>query len=349
MKVFISWSGERSNRIAETLKKWIKQVIQSVEPFVSSQDIPKGARWSTDIAKELQDSNFGILCVTKDNYQEPWLLFEAGALSKTMDKSFVVPLLFDLDPSDLSNSPLLQFQATSFSEDEIKKLIYTMNAANEVKLDSHLLDEAFGVWYPQLEKSLSEISSTLIDNKVDGDNSATEKSSQILEEVLALSRENQKLLRNPEIRPSDESSKIINLLNRLCSQVDRNEEFIRRRRKLSPQSLDELYSLSLKTHNRDKASLVFLSFFKEDYPFIYDWGKELLDTIKSNKSQDQKREALHEFLEFLDFFSRSRLVASKDDNRLYREILMILSEELEKILLEHHSHNTNDEDMFVVK
>ena len=39
VKVFISWSGERSKKIAKALKKWIKNVIQSVEPFVSSEDI----------------------------------------------------------------------------------------------------------------------------------------------------------------------------------------------------------------------------------------------------------------------------------------------------------------------
>lgn len=101
MKVFISWSGNISWKVAVIFRDWLPSVIQSVEPYVSSEDIDKGARWSTDIAKELEDSTFGILCVTKENLEAPWLSFEAGALSKTMEKSFVTPFLFDIKRSEV--------------------------------------------------------------------------------------------------------------------------------------------------------------------------------------------------------------------------------------------------------
>ena len=84
MKVFISWSGEKSHKIANILREWMPCVIQSIKPYVSSKDIDKGARWSTDIAKELEDSYFGIICVTKSNINAPWINFEAGALSKAV-------------------------------------------------------------------------------------------------------------------------------------------------------------------------------------------------------------------------------------------------------------------------
>src|SRR4051794_22380020 len=79
MKVFISWSGDKSKATAEALRMWLKLVIQSVEPFVSSVDIAKGDRGLNVIANELAESSFGIICVTRDNNLAPWINFEAGA------------------------------------------------------------------------------------------------------------------------------------------------------------------------------------------------------------------------------------------------------------------------------
>ncbi len=49
MKVFISWSGPRSQLLAEALKVWIHDVIQSVECFCSTDDIRAGQRWNNEV------------------------------------------------------------------------------------------------------------------------------------------------------------------------------------------------------------------------------------------------------------------------------------------------------------
>lgn len=197
MKVFLSWSGHKSHQVALVLRDWLPSVIQSLTPYVSSEDIDKGARWSTDIAKELEDSTFGILCVTKDNLEAPWLLFEAGALSKMMDKSSVCPFIFDLKMAEV-NGPILQFQSTTFDKNDIKKLLLTLNkACGDTGLKEDLLSKTFDVWWPNLEESLKAIK---------GEPSEEEKTStdkdfrnKMLEEILELSRTNQKLLRSPEV------------------------------------------------------------------------------------------------------------------------------------------------------
>jgi hypothetical protein len=82
MKVFISWSGARSRIVAEALRSWLPDIINAVEPFVSELDIDRGAVGTEVIARQLRDSAFGIVCLTRDNQTRPWINYEAGALSK---------------------------------------------------------------------------------------------------------------------------------------------------------------------------------------------------------------------------------------------------------------------------
>ena len=107
MKIFISWSGERSQKIAELFKDWIQCVIQAAKPWISSHDVDRGALWYTEISKTLADSQFGILCLTPENKTEPWILFEAGALAKGIEENRVCTLLIDLKNTDIGN-PLAQ-------------------------------------------------------------------------------------------------------------------------------------------------------------------------------------------------------------------------------------------------
>ena len=197
MKVFLSWSGSKSHKVAMTLRDWLPSVIQSIEPYVSSEDIDKGARWSTDIAKELEDSGFGILCVTKENLHAPWLTFEAGALSKKLEKSYVSPFLFDIKRSEI-NGPILQFQSTVHNQEDVLKLIKTMNkACGDTKLSDERIDKAFKVWYPKLQAELKKVTEEFKVSDIVIEEPEKEKQ-EILEELLELTRINQKILRSPE-------------------------------------------------------------------------------------------------------------------------------------------------------
>lgn len=195
MKVFISWSGHKSFKVAKILKEWIPCVIPYIEPYLSSEDIDKGTRWSTDIATELEAADFGILCVTKDNLNSTWLNFEAGALSKAIEKSRVCPFLFDLRPSDISNSPILQFQMTNIDRDDIFKLFQSMNnCLNDEKIEDERLKKMFSLVWLELDRALKEVEKNdeLVPEK------EPENAGRIWDEMLTLLRTQQMILSNPE-------------------------------------------------------------------------------------------------------------------------------------------------------
>lgn len=75
MRIFISWSGERAEKVAMALGSFLGDVLPPVQPFVSSSDIEKGSRWNNEIARNLDLAGFGIVCVTRDRLRAPWLQF----------------------------------------------------------------------------------------------------------------------------------------------------------------------------------------------------------------------------------------------------------------------------------
>lgn len=196
MKIFLSWSGAKSLEVAKILKEYIPCVIQNAAPYFSSSDIDKGARWSTDIAKELEEANFGILCVTKENIQSQWLNFEAGALSKAIDKAKVCPFLFDLKPSDIKESPILQFQMTNYDKEDIFKLFQSINGClGDKKLEEFMLEKMFSTFWTQIDEALKKIGLPPSEKK---EKETEDNQSSILEEMLELLRYQQVLLRDPE-------------------------------------------------------------------------------------------------------------------------------------------------------
>ena len=126
MKVFISWSGERSKLLAEALRDMLPHLINAVEPWLSASAIEAGSRWGSDIARKLAATSFGILCLTPENLNEPWILFEAGAISKAVEKSRVVPYLLDLKSSDIED-PLGQFQHIEADKDGTWSLVEALH------------------------------------------------------------------------------------------------------------------------------------------------------------------------------------------------------------------------------
>lgn len=155
MNVFISWSGEESKAYAEVFRQWLPKIIQACDPFYSPEDIKAGMRWSVEIADKLQETEIGILCLTRDNLNAPWLMFEAGALSKQLE-SRVCPILFGLSPADIQG-PLTQFQLNEFCPDGVYRVLSSINDLSKPnRLSLEVLKDSFDKWWPDLDSSISK-------------------------------------------------------------------------------------------------------------------------------------------------------------------------------------------------
>ncbi|MBZ5508390.1 MAG: toll/interleukin-1 receptor domain-containing protein [Acidobacteriia bacterium] len=154
MKVFISWSGNLSHKIALILKDWLPNVVPSIDDaWVSSESISKGSQWSHETTKALAESDYGIICLVPENLHEPWLNFEAGAIFRAFHSSRVSPFLFGLVPKQVEG-PLALFQATEYSKDDIRKLIHSINKVGLNAIASRELNDLFDQHWPRLEQSL---------------------------------------------------------------------------------------------------------------------------------------------------------------------------------------------------
>lgn len=184
MKVFISWSGDTGKAFAKVLHGWLPSVLQAVKPFFSPDDIAKGARWSSEVGGELEASHVGIVVVTQESLSAPWIMFEAGALSKSVGRSRVVPLLVDLEPGDI-RGPLMQFNCARFESSEMKRLLRMLNSElKDSALTDDVLESVFSMWWPTLEAQGSELLRQAARNEPIS--RRTEK--ELLEEIVGLAR-----------------------------------------------------------------------------------------------------------------------------------------------------------------
>jgi hypothetical protein len=179
--VFISWSGDRSLKLATALNGWLKMVIQTIDPWFSGRDIPSGERWDRLLGESLQRSSVGVFCITRENLNSPWLLFEAGAVSKSLTRGRMIPLLLDLTRAELRD-PLAQFQALECSKDGIRRLVEDLHTLTDSKVSKEQQASLFEALWPILEKDLTPLKS-MEENRI-ATKMTTPSPDDILREIL---------------------------------------------------------------------------------------------------------------------------------------------------------------------
>ncbi len=259
MKVFISWSGERSKGFAHILRDWIPLVLHYVEPWLSEADIAAGERWGEAIAKELEASNFGIICVTQENVNSQWLLFEAGALAKSMQDSRVIPLLLDLELRDFSG-PLTQFQSKKVEKEGISEVIHSINKFADHAVQEIRAKQLFEALWPEFEKKVADIPKQASATK----HSRTQN--EILEELVSGVRALDSRLRDAS------------------EDMPRSNRF--RKFRFHPMMIHELTHMIGSEPNDPIAILFVASMFREDIPWLYEIGVEAYHSARTGTPEE---------------------------------------------------------------
>lgn len=259
MKVFISWSSERSHSLGDALHEWIPLVLHYVEPWLSQADIEAGQRWAEQVAKELEASNFGIICVTRENVGSPWVLFEAGALAKSMQGTRVIPLLLDLEVRDITG-PLAQFQAKKVERTGLLEVIQSLNQLAPHPVPDDRVTQLFDALWPELEKKVAAIP------KASAQAKHARPQPEILEELVT------------SIRSLD---------SRFREIVDEGPRGFRHRmRRFHPMMLHELSRMLGGKRGDPIALLVIASIFRDDMPWMYELGIEAYRMAKDGTLEE---------------------------------------------------------------
>lgn len=194
MKIFVSWSGELSKQIAQTLRTWLPRIIQSLDVFYSPDDIEKGDNWDSKISQELSACNYGIICLTSENTTAPWIHFEAGALANALDAR-VSTLMININPSDIKG-PLARYQATRLEKDDFSQLIESINKSLETPLDNTVLMPLLDALWPTISAEFENAKNICPEQS--SKPLKKELTNEPLEEILQLLRKQYTLLSSPE-------------------------------------------------------------------------------------------------------------------------------------------------------
>ena len=154
MKIFMSWSGEKSRTFAAELKPWLEQVLPGTAVWLSSEDIDKGTIWFTEIIEGLEKCNCGIICVTRENYLSPWIHFEAGGMVKGLGKSRVATILLDIDYPEL-RQPLNQFNGLRLNRQGAWHLVKSFNKLSDRPIKDQVLVRTFEKFWSDLDDAYS--------------------------------------------------------------------------------------------------------------------------------------------------------------------------------------------------
>lgn len=313
--VFIS-HDTRDAELAEAFSQLLSNSSMGIlESFRSSdkrgtQGIEYGTLWYDEILRKLTEASDVVCLLTNNSIDRPWILYEAGiAIGKSNTPLIGIALGIPLQKAN--NGPFAQFQNCADDVDSLTKLVSSLirKIPNAKPTD----DVVKGPVLQFLEKIKPILEKQQISEAVDGNEGA------IVEDTPVA-----KLFEEIKIMFQD-----------LPSRIDRNiNSDGRKSRKIHPMMLEDLMHFTMKKDDSIGITMV-LSLFRNDIPWIYDFGIDLIKTLKSKVSIPEKERAMKDFEKMLDFTFHHGILHemyfNSKEERIYRELPHILMSNLHRL------------------
>ena len=223
----------------------------------------------------------------------------------------------------------------------MKRLIETLNTAAGNCLTQARLDKAFELCYPDLEKSLDGLKTLNISKDEDASRSTnTHLDSSILEELLEMGRNTQRLLGNTDSKLYSNIDQVQKKMDDIINRMDKKHDMDTRRTssKVRPYLIEDLlfqYENQITGGIFPYNILMVLAMYKEDFPWLYDAGRELFKIIVSNAKKKEKMDALDKFRNILEYtfehpMMREIYGTRKEAIFLMRELPFQIAKEIER-------------------
>jgi hypothetical protein len=259
---------------------WLPLVLGYVDPWLSDTDIVAGDRWAQLLARQLAETHFGIVCVTPENINSSWLLFESGALAKSLEMSKVVPLLLNLELSDVSG-PLAQFQAKKIDRDGMMEVIRSLQSSAEVPVSESRVATLFDALWPNLEKELAGIPDGAPAQR------RARPQAEVLEELVSSVR-----TLDSRVLPSQD----------LLSGLSRGAGEGTYRARLSPGMLRDIVGSMTDGPYSPTVILIYSGFFRDEMPWISEVALNAYRALT-----DRRRDAYREARRLIKVLEMSRI------------------------------------------
>jgi hypothetical protein len=259
------------------------------------------------------DEASDVVCLlTQHSVDRPWILYEAGVAKGKLDKK-VIGIALGISLSAAISGPFAQFQNNDGDSESITKLVLELvRKVPGLDPDQGLVKQLVDAF---VKKSIE------INNKLKKVLSEGEKTENVDENSVAKLFEEVKIMFDA-------------LPSRIENRID--PEVKRKKRKFHPMMFNEIMHFGFANEDPYLSFLIFVGFYKEDFPWFYELGMETYRGLKNSKNGSEREKLIRNFENAAEILNhpmmREFYGESKENYILIKEARHLMHRFLDRLL-----------------